>query len=88
MHTFTDTTDMTGRVKLLASFFISETAGAVAAVNFRNGGASGAIFQQVRLPAVTGGNSIHVAFNTPIAFPSGLYVEKASGTIVGGVQSG
>jgi hypothetical protein len=87
VRTFTGTIDLTATVKRVISFFVSETAGAAAVVNFRNGSSTGAIFQQVRLPAVTGGNSIHVVFAKPLLLPSGLYVEVVSGTLVGGVQS-
>jgi hypothetical protein len=60
----------------------TETAGVAAVVNLRDGSVSGPIVMQLRFAAVTGGSTLTVSFGQPgIVFPSGVYLEKASGTI-------
>lgn len=89
MHTFTTSRDLTSapRVGSVLGFHVAETAGAAAVVRLRDGSVTGAIFSEVRLPSVTGGNSVHFAANRPMLFPKGLYVE-VSGTVVGSIQPG
>jgi hypothetical protein len=83
MFTFNDDTDFTSRCKRVSGFHITETAGAAASVKLRNGSITGTVFADVRLPAVTGGNSIHFAADRPLLFNKGLYVEVVTGAVTG-----
>jgi len=80
---FTADTDFTNRCFKVAGFHVTETAGAAASVQLRDGGASGQIVVDIRLPLVAGGNSIHFSDAArPLLFNKGLYVD-VTGTVTG-----
>jgi len=71
--TFAASTDFTSRGKRLASWHLSQGAGAQT-INFRNGGLASAIVFQVQLVATTSASQSYGSPNLPF-FSSGLYVE-------------
>jgi hypothetical protein len=78
----TASTDLTAKGKRLRAYNVSETAGAAAIVNLRDGSVTGPIVIQLRFAAVVGGSTQSVAFDHPgITFPLGVYLEKNAGTI-------
>jgi hypothetical protein len=81
-YSVTASTDLTTKGRFLRAFNVSETAGAAAIVNIRDGGVGGTIVLQLRFAAVVGGSTQTMDFDQPgICFPSGVYVEKNAGTI-------
>ena len=83
MYFFNADTDLTAVCKRVAGFHITETAGAAAIVQLKDGGSSGQVVVDIRLPAVTGGNSIHFSDGQrPLLFNKGLYVD-ITGTVTG-----
>lgn len=85
MHTFTTSdSDLTAQVNSIMGFHISAGASA-ATVLLRNGGASGAIFVEAKVPA---GESVHFAAARPILFPKGLYIDTDANVSRGAVQPG
>ena len=85
--TFTASTDFTAKGKRIRAYSVSETAGAAAIVNLRDGGVAGPIVFQLRFAAVVGGSTQTASFDHPgVTFPAGLYAEKNSGTIQGTVE--
>jgi hypothetical protein len=88
--TFSADKDLTSapRVGSVIGWHVTETAGAAANVALRNGSVTGPIIVNIRLPAVAGGNSVHVALARPALFPKGLFVDVVSGTVIGSIQPG
>jgi hypothetical protein len=91
MIVFTADKDLTSapRVGSVLGFHVAETTGVVATVELKNGGASGTVVITIKLPGVTGGNSVHFAANRPMLFPKGLYVDvTTAGAVQGSIQPG
>jgi hypothetical protein len=85
-ETVTASVDLTGRVRSVSSYHFAENAGTPgpARVLLRNGGASGPVFADIRIPA---SSSVATTYGRrPLLFPSGLYVEVAAGTVRGAVE--
>lgn len=81
-YAFTASTDFTTKGRRLRAYCVTETAGAAAIVNLRDGSVSGPIVFQLRFNAVVGGSTQSVSFDHPgVVFPAGLYAEKNAGTI-------
>jgi hypothetical protein len=80
--TQTASTDLTTKGRRLCSYNVSETAGAAAIVNLRDGSVTGPIVIQLRFAAVVGGSTQTATFSWPfLPFPAGLYLEKNAGAI-------
>ena len=84
-YTVTADTDLTTKGKRLMSWHFAETAAAAAQLLLRNGGASGDIVARINLAASTSASQAYPAPHY-LVFPSGLYVDVVSGTIVGSVD--
>lgn len=82
-YTVTASTDLTAKPKRLKSWHFRATAAAV--INLRNGGVGGDIVVPINLAITT---SASQSYPSPegLAFPQGVYVEVASGTVVGSVD--
>lgn len=86
-YTTTASVDLTTKGRWLRAFNVAETAGSPAIVNLRNGSVSGDIVIQLRFPTLAGGSDRTVSFGSPgLNFPTGLYLEKNSGTIQASVD--
>lgn len=82
----TATVDLTAKGRRVHAWNLAENAGSPAAarVLLRDGGASGAIVADIRLPA---SDSKHAAYGTRgLTFTAGVYVEVATGTVRGSVD--
>jgi len=76
-------TDLSAKGKRLRSWDLRATAAAV--VNLRNGGASGDIVVPINMAITTSASQAYPSPGGKL-FPLGVYVEVASGTIVGSVD--
>jgi hypothetical protein len=89
MIPFTTSTDLTARLRQVSTVFVACAATQSATVNLRNKSATGPIHQSIKVPPMTTeGNSSSINFPRPLIFPSGLYVEVASGTVAAGGVAG
>ena len=89
MFTFT-TTDLdlsqgAAQTCMRISGFHVAAGGAAANVLLRNGGASGTIFVDIKVPT---GTSVHFSSDKPIAFPKGIYVDTDANVSNGSIQPG
>ena len=86
MYLFDSTdVDLTGKVRSVGQIHVAADSGTDAAINFRNGGATGDIIIPLRVPA---GTSAHISLFRPVLFPKGLYVEVDSAAETGTVVPG
>lgn len=79
--------DLTTKGKRLFMLCVTETAGAAAVVNIRNGSVGGDILLPLRFAAVTGGSHTVLTFgHRGLLFPAGVFIDFVSGTVTGSVD--